>query len=128
MFWFLIKHLHICYKFSYRTSNLEIHSAMLYQKLSPNFLIFYANLTISRKNPILGNIFKVVNSRYKNCVIFTSQINLSPFGPISESDWCPVAFVFLFKFLFCWYFCNCLSIQSLGENRFHCYRLRRHTA
>ena len=52
IFQFLIKYLRICsYKFSYRTSDQEISSAMLYKfcNFSPIFSIFYADLAIPRK-------------------------------------------------------------------------------
>ena len=43
IFQFLMKHLHICYKFSYRTSDQEICSAILYKfcKFSPIFFHYF---------------------------------------------------------------------------------------
>ena len=106
VFQFLIKHLHICYKFSYGMSNHEIYSVMLYQnivlqnklcKLSPILLMLSCLFGHSKKSLILGCICKVVNSIYKKYVIFISQISLSPFRPISEIDWQQVIFVFLLQ-------------------------------
>ena len=70
VFKFLVKHLHICsYKFSYRISDQEICSAMLYWFCNSNFFILLYWFGHSKKNPILGHISKVVNSGYKNYVI-----------------------------------------------------------
>ena len=52
IFRFLIKHLHISYKFSYTISDQEICLAMLYKlcKFPPIFFsLFYADLGIPRK-------------------------------------------------------------------------------
>ena len=98
VFQFLIKHLHICYKFSYRMSNQEIYSIILYQnivlqnklcKLSPILLMRLCLFGHSKKSLILGCICKVVNSIYKKYVTFISQIRLNPSRTISEiSDIC----------------------------------------
>ena len=68
-----------------------------------------------RVKRFLGYICKAVNSGYNNYVIFVSQINLSPFGPILELDWCQVIFVFLSRFLLPSIF-KILPIQLLEEN------------
>ena len=98
VFQFLIKHLHICYKFSYRMSNQEIYPIILYQnivlqnklcKLSPILLMRLCLFDHSKKSLILGCICKVVNSIYKKYVTFISQIRLNPSRTISEiSDIC----------------------------------------
>ena len=97
VFQFSIKHLHICYKFSYRISDQEVCLALLNQNIvlqnkfcnfSPNFFILLCWFGYSKNNSISGYIYKVVNSRYKNYVLFISQINLIPFRPILEIDWC----------------------------------------
>ena len=75
VFQFLIENPHIrSYKFSYRTSDQEICSAMLYKFYNslPVFSFFCADLVIPRKNPILGYICKVVNSGCYNYVICIS--------------------------------------------------------
>ena len=79
------------------------HNIVLQNKfcnLSPNFLLLSCIFGHSKNNLILGCIFKVVNSRYKNYVIFISQIHLSPFESIRKTDWYQRVFVFLYKFLF----------------------------
>ena len=98
VFQFLIKHLHICYKFSYRMSNQEIYPIILYQnivlqnklwKLSPILRMRLYLFGHSKKSLILGCICKVVNSIYKKYVTFISQIRLNPSRTISEiSDIC----------------------------------------
>ena len=98
VFQFLIKHLHICYKFSYRMSNQEIYPIILYQnivlqnklcKLSPILPMRLCLFGHSKKSLILGCICKVVNSIYKKYVTFISQIRLNPSRTISEiSDIC----------------------------------------
>ena len=98
VFQFLIKHLHICYKFSYRMSNQEIYPIILYQnivlqnklwKLSPILRMRLCLFGHSKKSLILGCICKVVNSIYKKYVTFISQIRLNSSRTISEiSDIC----------------------------------------
>ena len=74
IFQFLMKHLYICYRFSYRTSDQEICSAILYKfcNFPPIFFIIFSCFGYSKKNPILCYICKVVNSAYKNYVIYIS--------------------------------------------------------
>ena len=75
IFRFLIKHLHISYKFSYTISDQEICLAMLYKlcKFPPIFFFIVLRwFGHSKKNLMLGYICKVVSSGYNNYVICIS--------------------------------------------------------
>ena len=72
---FLIKHLHICYKFFHRISDQEVCLAMLHQiivfqnkfyNFSPNIFVLLRYFGHLKNISILGYIFKGLNSRHEN--------------------------------------------------------------
>ena len=77
----------------------------------PIFSFFYVNVTIPRNIPF----YVMFLSTYKNCVIFISRINWSPFGLNSEVDWYQVIFVFPFRFLYSGTFAFLYQYSSSDE-------------